>query len=62
METTLAILKPDLVRSGKTEEVLQVIHLSGFTILQQQRLQERPVRACQQPHVVVHMYSEAVAF
>jgi hypothetical protein len=36
---TLAIVKPDAVAAGKADEMLHLAELSGFTVIQQQRLQ-----------------------
>lgn len=38
-EWTLAMIKPDAVRAGKAEEIKQLILLSGFTIIAEQKIQ-----------------------
>ena len=40
---TLVILKPDAVAAGKEHEILHIAELTGFTVIQKERLQ---VRAC----------------
>lgn len=35
------MIKPDAVRAGKAEEIKQLILLSGFTIIAEQKLQVR---------------------
>lgn len=40
-EWTLAMIKPDAVRAGKAEEIKQLILLSGFTIIAEQKIQVR---------------------
>ncbi|MEW5308831.1 MAG: hypothetical protein WDW38_000761 [Sanguina aurantia] len=44
-EWTLAMIKPDAVRAGKAEEIKQLILLSGFTIIAEQKIQLTPARA-----------------
>ena len=41
LEWTLALIKPDAVRHGKSEEIKQLIQLHGFTIIAQQKMQVR---------------------
>mmetsp|Transcript_17541 Transcript_17541/g.33526 ORF Transcript_17541/g.33526 Transcript_17541/m.33526 type:complete len:302 (-) Transcript_17541:380-1285(-) len=45
VEKTLALIKPDAVRNGYTENILQAIELSGFTIVTRQRVQLTRERA-----------------
>ncbi|KAG2488311.1 hypothetical protein HYH03_013161 [Edaphochlamys debaryana] len=45
LEKTFAIIKPDAVRAGKAEEIMQLIELNGFTIIAKQKLQLTKMRA-----------------
>ena len=38
MEKTLALIKPDAVKAGKTREILQWIEREGFAILAQRKM------------------------
>lgn len=39
LEKTFALIKPDAVRAGKAQEIMQLIELNGFTIIAKQKLQ-----------------------
>mmetsp|Transcript_32772 Transcript_32772/g.59385 ORF Transcript_32772/g.59385 Transcript_32772/m.59385 type:complete len:212 (-) Transcript_32772:410-1045(-) len=45
LEKTYAMIKPDAVRKGKAEEIMQLIELNGFTIIAKQKLQLTRSRA-----------------
>ena len=41
LQKTLALIKPDAVASGRASEIMQIIELSGFTIIAKEHLQVR---------------------
>ncbi|KAG2451865.1 hypothetical protein HYH02_003641 [Chlamydomonas schloesseri] len=45
LEKTFALIKPDAVRAGKAQEIMQLIELNGFTIIAKQKLQLTRARA-----------------
>ena len=42
LQKTLALIKPDAVAAGRASEIMQIIELSGFTIIAQEHLQVLP--------------------
>lgn len=47
VEKTFALIKPDAVRNGSTEDILQAIELAGFTIITRERIVLTPKRAAE---------------
>jgi hypothetical protein len=41
LQKTLALIKPDAVAAGRASEIMQIIELSGFTIIAKEHLQVR---------------------
>mmetsp|Transcript_20330 Transcript_20330/g.24353 ORF Transcript_20330/g.24353 Transcript_20330/m.24353 type:complete len:309 (+) Transcript_20330:55-981(+) len=64
MEKTYAMIKPDAVSAGASENILQEIELAGFSVITKSRVKLTPQRAAEfyAEHKGKHFYENLVSF